>query len=91
METITDELKSLTTLIQEKVNILFEECNGEPEPGSDLDQLGLKNGEKIIDDFISYGEAGVAFDHLSYMINDLELELNSSERQIFKRLSAIYK
>lgn len=36
-----------------------------------LAQSGLENGAEIVLDFIAHGEAGVALDHLLYMIKSL--------------------
>jgi hypothetical protein len=45
--------------------------------GSALDQLGLRDGLQIVEEFIRYGELGVALDHLRYMISEADLQLSS--------------
>jgi hypothetical protein len=48
---------------------------GMPQPGSALDQSGLRDGLEIIRDYLQHGEAGVAFEHLLYMLTELDLVL----------------
>lgn len=43
-----------------------------------LAQAGLKNGSEIVLDYVDNGEAGVAFEHLLYML--IEPPLVVSER-----------
>lgn len=49
---------------------------GDPLPGSALDQTGLRDGLAIVDDYLAHGEAGVALEHLLYMISEPPLELS---------------
>ncbi|MCH9648942.1 MAG: hypothetical protein K0U98_11940 [Deltaproteobacteria bacterium] len=55
--------------VQLELNRLFA-LPGVPVPGSALDQLGLKDGAKIVRDYLAYNEAGCAFHHLLYMITE---------------------
>ncbi len=59
---------------QELVNQEFDRV-GTPQPGSALDQLGLRDGLEIVRDYLQHGEAGVAFEHLLYMVKELDLVL----------------
>ncbi len=59
---------------QELVNQEFDRV-GTPQPGSALDQLGLRDGLEIIRDYLQYGEYGLAFEHLLYMVKELDLVL----------------
>jgi hypothetical protein len=43
---------------------------------SSLDQAGLADGEKIVVDYLSHGEAGVAYEHLLYMIDEPPLQIS---------------
>ncbi len=85
------DLKHLANQLQEKVNELFEACNWSPDPVSALDQVGLLNGKEIIEDYLDNGEAGVAFDHLNYMIEETEIQLNEADQHAFERIRALYK
>jgi hypothetical protein len=49
---------------------------GAPSSGSALDQAGLRDGLAIVDDYLAHGEAGVAFEHLLYMISEPQLRLS---------------
>jgi hypothetical protein len=46
----------------------FVEVDGLPNPGSDLDQLGLKDGVSIIEEYLDHREIALALEHLIYMI-----------------------
>jgi hypothetical protein len=46
--------------------------------GDRLEQAGLRNGLAIVEDYLTHGEAGVALEHLLYMI--IEPALVLSER-----------
>lgn len=85
-----NDLKGLSEIVQLKVNSLFDACGGSPAPGTNLDQAGLKEGNKIIEDYIEHGEAGLAFEHLQYMIKETEIELNDAEQKSFSLLHKIY-
>jgi hypothetical protein len=54
---------------------------GEPEAGSALDQAGLRDGLVIVQDYLRHGEAGLAFEHLAYMVNELTLSLSEACRE----------
>jgi hypothetical protein len=53
---------------------------GAPMIGSALDQAGLRDGIAIVEDYLSHGEAGVALEHLLYMINEPQLQLSAQSR-----------
>ncbi len=53
---------------------------GAPTAGSALDQLGLRDGLAIVEDFLDHGEAGLALEHLLYMINEPSLQLSPQWR-----------
>lgn len=63
--------------VQQQLSALY--AAGDPAPGSALDQLGLRDGADTVVDYLSLGEAGVAYDHLLYMIiePDLTLSMNA--------------
>ena len=70
------ELLIIAENIQGLINLEYERVNWEPEPESALDQAGLRNGLDIVKDYIKHGEAGVAFDHLLYMIEETSVQLS---------------
>ena len=45
--------------------------------GTPFDQAGLKDGLQIVCDYVRAGEAGVALDHLRYMIKETEILLSA--------------
>ena len=48
--------------------------------GTPLEQAGLKDGLQIVCEYVSAGEAGVALDHLRYMITETEVLLSTATR-----------
>src|SRR6187402_630501 len=56
----------------------FSEVGGSPAPGSSLDQAGLSDGASIVEDYLEHGEAGVALEHLIYMIREPQLPISTT-------------
>jgi hypothetical protein len=54
---------------------------GQPAAGSGLDQAGLRDGLVIIEDFVRHGEAGLAAEHLLYMIVEPGLRLSAIDHE----------
>ncbi len=46
----------------------FAAVGGSPPEGSALDQLHLRDGDQVVNDYLNHGEEGLAIDHLLYMI-----------------------
>lgn len=46
--------------------------------GTTFDQCGLRDGFKIVEEYVQAGELGVAFDHLLYMVTETDISLTSS-------------
>lgn len=59
--------------------------NAPIEPGSTLDQSGLKDGASIIADYLRHGEPGVAFEHLLYMVREPPLEVSDECFELIAR------
>jgi hypothetical protein len=55
----------------------FDAVGGTPVPDSELDQLGLANGAAIVEDYLAVGEAGLALDHLIYMVREPDLPISA--------------
>ncbi len=70
------ELLIIAENIQGLINLEYERVNWEPEPESALDQAGLRNGFDVVKDYVEHGEAGIAFDHLLYMIKETRVQLS---------------
>lgn len=76
---MTDAEQCIRQALQE-VEVLMEckfaEVGGTPVSGSALDQAGLRDGALIVEDFLEHNEAGIALDHLIYMIVEVELPIS---------------
>ena len=64
---------------------------GDPTSGGPLDQAGLRDGLKIVEEYVSHGELEVAFEHLLYMVREPGLALSESERANIIRVSQFLK
>jgi hypothetical protein len=62
---------------------------GEPAAGSSLDQAGLRDGLRVVEDFLSHNEAGVALEHLLYMIVEPPLALSDHARADVRRAAEL--
>jgi hypothetical protein len=56
----------------------FEAAGDPPAPDSGLDQLGLRDGAEIVEDYLAHGEPGVALDHLLYMVREPGLPISDA-------------
>jgi len=52
-----------------------------------LAQAGLADGEAVVIDYLEHGEAGVALEHLLYMVQEPPLALSSSGRDKLDELA----
>ncbi len=64
----------------------FNQVGGTPMPGTALDQCGLRDGDEVIEDYLRHGEAGVAFEHLLYMILEPRLPISMETYELIDRV-----
>lgn len=81
MDDVASLIKLITPNIQKLVDAEYAKVNGSPVPGTALDQVNLIGGDNVVYDYLEHGELGVAFDHLSYMIDETGIELTLSQRR----------
>lgn len=72
--------------VSELMLIAYEQLNSVPEDHA-LAQAGLRNGAEIVLDYVDHGEAGVAFEHLLYMINEPSLVVSEKGMKILARIA----
>ena len=79
--TCVDNLARLILSVLDDVEPLmkaaFDSVGGSPEAGSALDQVFLSDGRSVVVDYLAKGEAGLAFDHLLYMIEEPPLRIGT--------------
>jgi len=66
-------LTEVTALMEQK----FFQIGGAPEPGSDLDQCGLRDGAEIVRGYMVNHEWGLALEHLCYMVEETNLPISA--------------
>jgi hypothetical protein len=64
-------------------------ATGERNAGGSLDQAGLRDGRQVIEDYLSHNEAGVALEHLLYMIAEPPLALSAEARADIRRAAEL--
>lgn len=77
---MSNHITALLLSALHEIEILMATAYANSEPikeGSCLAQAGLRDGGEIVRDYIAHGEAGVAFDHLLYMITEPPLLVSS--------------
>ena len=47
-----------------------------PDPGSALEQIGLRDGAEVVLDYLDHGEPGLALEHLIYMVREPSLPIS---------------
>lgn len=64
----------------------YEELGPVPEDHA-LAQAGLKDGKAIVLDYFDHNEAGIAFEHLLYMINEPPLVISERCEEAIARIA----
>lgn len=72
---IKENIRQAADAVQMLIEHEFQNVGNEPIAGSPLDQEGLRNGKDIITDYVRHGEAGLALEHLVYMIHETGVNL----------------
>ena len=82
---VENQIKEIAGDIQELIDQEFNRVNNRPNPGSALDQAGLKDGKEIVEDYLSHGEAGIALEHIAYMIAEtgINIPLETKNKLIY--------
>ena len=77
-----EALEEISTLM----SIAYEQLGPVPEDHA-LAQAGLENGGEIVLDYVDHNEAGEAFEHLLYMINEPPLVVSEKCMKILARIA----
>ena len=81
-----EALEEISTLM----SIAYDQLGPLPEDHA-LAQAGLENGGEIVLDYVDHNEAGVAFEHLLYMINEPPLVVSEKCIKILARIAKSLK
>jgi hypothetical protein len=68
------------------MSIAYEQLGPVPEDHA-LAQAGLENGSEIVLDYVDHNEAGVAFEHLLYMIKEPTLVVSEKCMTVLARIA----
>jgi hypothetical protein len=63
----------------------FAAVDQSPEPGSALDQCGLRDGASIVLDYLCHNEAGIALEHLVSMVREPSLPISHEAFMLIDR------
>lgn len=76
--------------ISKLMSVAYEQLGPVPEDHA-LAQAGLENGGEIVLDYVDHNEAGIAFDHLLYMINEPSLVVSEECIKILAQIAKSLK
>ncbi|AZF37798.1 hypothetical protein C4J88_3019 [Pseudomonas sp. R4-39-08] len=77
-----EALREITALMY----IAYEQTGPVPDDHA-LAQASLENGGEIVLDYVDHNEAGIAFEHLLYMINEPPLIVSEECTKILARIA----
>ena len=72
-----EQLLAVASEAQNRIDDALGRMTPSEIEGSDFDQAGLRDGLKIVGDYLRVGEFGVAFDHVLYMVIETHISLTS--------------
>lgn len=85
-EDFTEALDEVSALMSEAYAQLGSIPDDHP-----LAQAGLEYGREIVLDYLAHGEAGIAFDHLCYMIQEPPLTISAKSAERLARIAEAFK
>ena len=92
IESRTSELIGLALPeVSDLMGEAFREVGGEPQPGSALDQAGLRDGQEIVTEYLEAGEPGEALEHLIYMVSGPELPISDETYRMIEDAGLLLK
>ncbi len=71
-----DDIRRALLEVEALIALAFAAVRHSAEPGSALDQQGLRDGASIVSDYLRHGEFGVALEHLIYMVREPSLPIS---------------
>ena len=83
------QLLAVATEAQRRISEEFDRMTVSEIEGTKFDQAGLREGLKIVEDYLSAGEIGVAYDHLRYMIEETEIALSAESVRFLQETAAV--
>lgn len=79
-----EHIRTVVQEVQTQLDELYQRSDN-PEPGSALNQVGLRDGAYIVEDYLRQVEAGLAFEHVLYMILEPDLPLSATAFRSLKQ------
>ena len=77
-------IRAALTEVQALMDAIFAEG-----VNSDLDSAGLRDGTAIIEEYLAYGEFGVALEHLIYMIEEAHLPISQATFETIQKAAQL--
>ncbi|MFK3774960.1 MafI family immunity protein [Pseudomonas sp. NPDC089406] len=77
-----EALEEITTLM----STAYEQLGPVPQDHA-LAQTGLRDGGEIVLDYVDHNEAGVAFEHLLYMVDEPPLVVSEECLEVLARIA----
>ena len=76
--------------ITELVNDVLDDRWHSKIQSVNVESLGVKDGKEIINDFLDNHEYGCSFEHLEYMIFELNLPVTSDQKRRLRNLKKLF-
>jgi hypothetical protein len=81
---VEDRIKLALQEVHPLVQCAFAQVGGVAVPGSALDQNGLLDGAEIVLEYLARGEAGLALEHLVYMVREPGLAISATTYRLIE-------
>ncbi len=75
---VRSEITRLAQAVQATVERLHEDAGG-AVGGTSLDQAGLRDGCRIIEDYLDHNDIGEAFHHLLYVLSETRVTVTATQ------------
>lgn len=83
-----EQILAVASEAQQRIDDALARMTRSEIEGTRFDQAGLRDGFKIVEDYLRVGELGVAFDHLLYMVIETDLTLAASSVLVIEQTAA---
>lgn len=80
LEITDNKILQAADAVQILIDLEFQKVADAPLPRSPLAQAGLRNGRDVVADYLHHGEAGLALEHLAYMVYETEVLITETTK-----------
>ena len=89
MDLRAQQLLAVATEAQDRISEAIERMSASKIEDANFDQAGLRDGLAIVEDYVSAGELGVAYEHLRYMVEEAKVALSAESFRFLQETAAV--